>query len=100
MMHRIVAVEPLPDHRLRLSYEDGYVGEVDLAYTRPQGGITAFIRDPDVFETVRISESGHALAWGDPDEGDGVDMCADALRLQAKNLWHPDAAQAHRTAAE
>ena len=100
MTHRIVTVEPLAGHRLRLRYDDGYEGEVDLAYTRAQGGIMNYIRDAAVFETVHIVEGGHALAWGDPDEGEGIDMCADALRLQAKNLWHPDAAQAYRGAAE
>jgi hypothetical protein len=80
---RISQVEPLPDFVLRLTFDDGWAGTVDFAPVIAKGGIFAFMDDPAAFATVQIGERGRSLVWIDP-EGDEVDFCADALRMQAE----------------
>jgi hypothetical protein len=80
---RLVSAVPIGEYRLRLSYSDGFVGEVDFADTVTKGGIFAFMKDPDRFKTVQIAHNGSALLWVD-DAGDDIDFCADAQRMQAE----------------
>jgi hypothetical protein len=80
---RLLTADPVGDYRLRLTYDDGFVGEVDFAETVSRGGIFAFMRDPNRFRTVRVAGSGSALVWID-DDGDDIDFCADAQRMRAE----------------
>lgn len=80
---RIRNVEALPDFVLRLTFEDGWSGTVDFAPIIAKGGIFAFMGDRTTFATVQIGEKGRSLVWIDP-EGEEVDFCADALRMQAE----------------
>jgi hypothetical protein len=80
---RLVSAEPLGDYRLRLTYSDGFVGEVDFADTVTEGGIFAFMQDKERFRTVQVAHNGSALLWID-DDGDDVDFCADAQRMIAE----------------
>jgi hypothetical protein len=75
-MKRIVTVVPSPNHRLRLRYDDGVEGEVDLSCEVGKGMFAAW-RDPKHFMCVRLAHGGRALEW--PGE---VDLCADALYLE------------------
>jgi hypothetical protein len=76
-MHTIKTAEALPGHRLRLTFEDGFHGVVDLAAIAAHGGVLSVLAtDPGGFA---VSEHGRALVWVDAD-GDEVDLCADALR--------------------
>jgi hypothetical protein len=80
---RLVSAEPIGGYRLRLRYSDGFVGEVDFSATVARSGIFAFMGDPDRFEKVQVAHAGSALLWVD-DQGDDIDFCADALRMQAE----------------
>jgi hypothetical protein len=80
---RLVSAEPLGDYRLRLTYSDGFVGEVDFADTVAEGGIFAFMQEKERFKTVQVAHGGSALLWVD-DEGDDIDFCADAQRMNAE----------------
>jgi hypothetical protein len=75
MFHTIVSAAPLPDSRLRLTYEDGRVVEVDFRPLIARGGAFEPLSRPEVFEQVRIGEHGRYIEW--PGE---LDFCADALR--------------------
>jgi hypothetical protein len=80
-MHTIKAADALPGCRVRLTFEDGFQGVVDLAAIAARGGVLSVLAiDPAGFA---ISEHGRALVWGDAD-GDEVDLCADALRQMAE----------------
>ncbi|WP_158925495.1 DUF2442 domain-containing protein [Acidisphaera sp. S103] len=80
-MHTIKAAAILPGHRLKLTFEDGFQGVVDLAAIAARGGVLSVLgTDPDGFA---VAERGRALVWIDED-GDEVDMCADALRQMAE----------------
>jgi hypothetical protein len=80
---RLVSAEPLGDYRLRLTYSDGFIGEVDFADTVAEGGIFAFMQDKERFKAAQVTHNGSALLWID-DEGDDIDFCADAQRLTAE----------------
>jgi hypothetical protein len=80
---KLVAAVPIGDYRLRLTYSDGFVGEVDFAETVAEGGIFAFMQDIERFKTVQVAHNGMALLWVD-DAGDDIDFCADAQRMIAE----------------
>lgn len=73
------SVEPLEDRRVRLSFADGAVHEVDLAAVFARGGVFARIRDdPATFAAVRVDEESGTIAW----PGD-IDLDPDVLRGDA-----------------
>ena len=72
------------DYRLRLTFSDGFIGEVDFADTVAEGGIFAFMQNPERFKTVQVAHNGSALLWVD-DDGDDIDFCADAQRMIAES---------------
>lgn len=81
MPWRVAAVTALPDFRLRVSFVDGTVGEVDLGafLSRPAEalGVFAPLRDPAVFAQVRVVLG--AVEWlGGPDLA--PDAMYDAIR--------------------
>jgi hypothetical protein len=80
---KLVSAEPAECYRLRLTFSDGFVGEVDFADTVAEGGIFAFMQDKARFKTVQVAHNGSALLWVD-DEGDDIDFCADAQRMIAE----------------
>jgi hypothetical protein len=85
-MKRIVFAEPMTDCRLKLRFDDGVEGVVDLSALVGQGVFAAW-RDPAFFKSARC-ERGRRVVWG---EGDGeIDLCADALYLQITGLKPED----------
>lgn len=78
-MKRVTHVEPLPDCRLKLRFDDGVEGVVDLSNLVGQGVFAAW-QDVDHFRRVRIGEFGE-LVW----EGE-IDLCPDALYLEVAGL--------------
>lgn len=69
---RIKCVEPLPDHRLRLTLTNGDVVERDVDKYLVGPVFDAIRRDPAVFAQVRV-EHGTVVWPGD------VDLCPDVL---------------------
>ena len=76
-MHRIQSLEILTDHRLRLRFEDGSAGVLDLGADIQAGGVFAALGDPTVFGAATPEHGGRILAWPC-----GVDLCADAIWLE------------------
>src|ERR1700688_3546963 len=81
--HRITRVDVPRYPILRLTFDDGFSGEVDFSETIAEGGVMALLRDPAVFACAKIGDGGRSLGWVDP-QGDDVDFCADALRFNAE----------------
>lgn len=76
---RITAAEPVLHGALKLSWNDGHVGLVDLRGMMRSGEIIAALRDPASFQQARISEHGPSIYWSE--EGDeAVDFGCDRLR--------------------
>lgn len=74
-MHRIKQVETLEGYRLRLVFEDGTQGIVDLSDLVGRG-VFAFWNDYGLFQKVCIGDTGE-LVWPN-----AVDLCPDSLYLR------------------
>ena len=74
MLKDIVAAEALPNHRLRLTFEDGVEGEVDVAALVAYEGVFAPLADPAHFEAVRVDPASGTVVWPG-----GADLDPDAL---------------------
>lgn len=79
-MKRITSIEPLPDYRLKLRFDDGVEGVVNLSAEVGKGVFAAW-QDPKHFASVKIVHNGRALEW--PGE---IDLCADALYLEITGM--------------
>lgn len=76
---RITTVEPLEDHNLRLTFNDGLVREVDLSPLL-YGPLGEPLRDLDYFRQVRVDVDSRTIVWPnglDPDP----DMLHDGLSI-------------------
>jgi hypothetical protein len=74
MLKDIVAVWPLDDYRLRLRFEDGVEGEVDVATMVRFQGVFAPLRDRNKFLEVRVNEEIGTICWPN-----GADLDQDVL---------------------
>jgi hypothetical protein len=74
MMNEVTKIKYLGDHRLRVTFSDGTVGEHDFSalVARP-GPMGEPLRDPAYFARV-------FLEYGAPTWPNGFDMCPDWLR--------------------
>lgn len=73
----ITAVEVIGDYRLRLSFEDGTVGDVDFT-DRDWRGVFEPLRDPSYFARVAVDPESGTIAWPY-----GLDMAPEPLYAEA-----------------
>jgi hypothetical protein len=59
---RVTDVEPLDDHRLRVSFNDGVVRDVDCTFLF-RGALGEPLRDPEYFKQVHLDEEGGTVVW-------------------------------------
>jgi len=81
---RIVSVTPVIHGVLKIIWNDGYEGVVDLRPTIARGKIFTYLQNPKNFLKVRVSEYGHSIEWIN-EQGEEVDFGADTLRSKAEN---------------
>ena len=74
MMKDIIAATTLGDYRLRLRFEDGVEGVVDLASQLSFRGIFEPLRDRAYFAQVRVDPGLGTVAWPN-----GADLDPDVL---------------------
>jgi hypothetical protein len=86
--NRIVKVEALPRFRLRLTYADGYSGNLDFWPYIAWGEAMVPLKDPTLFATAHAGSGGASLEWIGPD-GEEIDFDADALRMDLEGLREP-----------
>jgi hypothetical protein len=68
---------------LKVKFDDGYEGVVDLRRVIAKGKVFAWLSAPERFAAVRIDEFGHSVSWVD-DKGYVIDLSADSLRRDAE----------------
>lgn len=72
-MHRIQKVQALNGYRIRIRFDDGLEGEVDLSDLVGKGVFAAW-RDKGHFDAVFIDPESGTVAWPG-----GLDLAPDAL---------------------
>jgi hypothetical protein len=80
---RITAAEPVLDGVLKIVWNDGYEGIVDLRGVIAEGEVFEHIRDGANFCQVRVESFGHSIYWGHEGE-EIVDFGCDRLREMAE----------------
>lgn len=63
MIPEIVAVEPTARYRLRLTFDDGVTGEVDVSDLVPFVGVFESLRDETAFRQVRVDLESGTVTW-------------------------------------
>ena len=63
MLKDIIQVTPVGDYRLRLRFEDGVEGVVDVAQLVGFDGVFAELRDPAQFRQVRVHPELGTIVW-------------------------------------
>ena len=81
----ITGVEVLGDYRLRLTFEDGTVGDVDFS-GRDWRGVFEALRDPEYFARVTVDPEAGTITWPD-----GLDMAPEPLYAEARRHLVGDA---------
>ena len=61
-LHDVSEVEVVGEHRLRLTFDDGTVGEVEFA-DREWRGVLEPLADPGYFALVRVDREAGTIAW-------------------------------------
>jgi hypothetical protein len=74
----VIGVEVVGEHRLRLKFEDGTVGDVDFS-GRDWRGVLEPLSDPAYFARVQIDPEGGTIAWPN-----GVDLAPEPLYEEAR----------------
>jgi hypothetical protein len=85
LFSHVTTLQRLGGYRLRLTFDDGTVGDVDLSYLLDRGPIFAPLRDPAYFERVSVDPDGGTIVWPN-----GADVAPETLYA---------AAQRHRLSA-
>jgi hypothetical protein len=75
----VTGVEVIGDHELRLSFEDGTVGDVSFD-DREWTGVFEPLRDPARFAKVTVDGQFGTIIWPE----DGLDMAPEPLYADAK----------------
>ena len=81
--YEIIAVEHLGEYRLRLTFADGLVGDVDLAdrFKEPRGPMFEPLRDVEYFANVSVDPELGTVVWPN-----GADLAPEVLHEQALSL--------------
>lgn len=77
---------------VRLTYEDGFVAELDFSEKLSWGEATKPLRDPSFFATAHVGADGSSVEWIGP-RGEQIDFCVDALRIEAEARLEQSAAE-------
>ena len=91
----VTDVEPLDGLRIRATFADGAVKEIDLAELIGEGGVFASIRDHrEIFEQVKVNPESQTVEWPgevdlDPDVLYGCFEPASGARLARRTIRQP-----------
>jgi hypothetical protein len=101
--YTVRSVEAVRYAVLRLVFEDGLTGEIDLTDKIATGPAFVRLRDPEYSKQVAVAEGGHAFGWNLNELGHEIDFCADSARIRIETQPVEDVAEQYRkrsTAAE
>jgi hypothetical protein len=75
--NEVKGARPMGGYRLRVVFQDGYIGEIDLRelFENSRGPMTEPFRDGDFFLKVSVDPELAVVTWPN-----GYDICSDVLR--------------------
>jgi hypothetical protein len=76
---RIISAQPVIHGVLKLVFDDGYEGVIDLRPLIADGEVFEWLRNATNFPKLKVEEYGHSISWID-DTGYEIDLGADSLR--------------------
>lgn len=79
----IVDAQPVIHGVLKVAFDDGYVGVVDIRPLIAKGKVFSWLSAPSHFAAVRVDEFGHSVSWRN-DQGYAIDLSADSIRRDAQ----------------
>ena len=85
IVQEAVAVEPLPEHRLRVSFDDGSEGVVDVAQMVDFTGVFEPLRDPAFFAQAQVNTELGTVSWPN-----GADLDSDVLYARVTGVAVPE----------
>ena len=85
---QIVNVEVPAPPLVGLTFADGFKATLDLQRLLDVGKVFEPLRDAAFFRTAHPGSGGRSLEWVTADGGE-IDLCADALRMEAEGIWDP-----------
>ena len=74
----LIEATPRGGFAVRVAFDDGIVGEVDLSYLVGYGGVFESLRDPDYFRRLRADPEAGTIVWPD-----GADIAPETLYAHA-----------------
>lgn len=77
-LHDVCDVEVLRHYRLRLTFSDGLVGDVDLSHLGDRDGVFTPLHDPAFFAQVRVDPEIGTVTWPN-----GADLAPEVLYERA-----------------
>lgn len=80
--HRVASVEALDYPVIRVTFDDGLSGTLDLSENIATGPIFAPLKDERFFRTVAVGEHGYTFGWRLDEPGNEIDLCPGALRIR------------------
>ncbi|KNY23684.1 DUF2442 domain-containing protein [Methylobacterium sp. ARG-1] len=96
--HRIASVGPLQYPTLRVTFDDGIAGILDLSDLIAEGAIFAPLKDGAYFRTVAVGEGGRTFGWNLEAVGHEIDFCPDATRIRIETQIVEDLASRYESA--
>jgi len=80
MIPKIANIQPLPDCKIWVKYEDGFESSYDLSHLKGKGVFKIF-EDNNELSKVYIDSQTNAIAWNE-----AIDICPDNVYLKLKGL--------------
>jgi hypothetical protein len=78
--YRITRLDILTYPVVRLTFDDGLVGNIDLGGDIQRGQIFAPLKDEATFRQVALADDGRSFGWNLDVIGSEIDLGADAAR--------------------
>ena len=86
MIPDVVSVEPTEAHRLRLVFDDGPIGEVDVAELVRFVGVFEPLDDPAEFRKVHVDRESGTVVWPSGADLDPLVLYAKAKGIEVQEL--------------
>jgi hypothetical protein len=91
MLRDVAAVETLPEHRLRVRFDDGVEGVVNVAQMVQFTGVFEALRDPAFFAQAKVNPELGTICW--PND---ADLDTDVLYASVTGVAMPEFVTAKR----